>query len=468
MTSNLLIDQKPVRIANAAYRSLDAEEYLNTPLHGLRENPFFLAMPPMVKIADYGLLGTNLPPHDLDMNKFTKEDRILMAQSIRSANIATLMHYDLYRQIYTMICYGYESRNPLTPKTVKWHYDIARNHAVAETTSAATFLITGISGTGKTTAINNAMHFFPDVIEHSNFQQQFKQKQIIFLRISIPNNASIRALYKSILLEIDRLIGTDYYKLSIQSRVTNDELKTQILSILITYGVGLLIIDELQKLSLAKSGGEDEILAFFDDLTSKSKVPIITIGTPQSALMFSKNFTTGRRIAISGSVEFTPFSRDSKSWEIMSEKMFSLQFTLKKQPLSDAILSALHDCSQGIPYVLSRLVEAANIDAIKSGTEKITATQIEKIYRGNFKLIKNALHAYRNKKLKNYIDLMSISELLEQAENTTALKQLKQLLQNTALGQTVKADIIEEIASQHSFTDSEREYIETLKNLKNQ
>ena len=61
------------------------------------------------------------------------------------------------------------------------------------------------------------------------------------------------------------------------------------------HGLGCLIIDEVQHLSVAKSGGATKMLNFFTELSNTMGIPVILLGTPQSLDVLGSEFRCARR-----------------------------------------------------------------------------------------------------------------------------------------------------------------------------
>ena len=76
---------------------------------------------------------------------------------------------------------------------------------------AETITIVGMSGSGKTTMIEQVMDHFPQIIEHSSYKGVFPgfSKQIVWVKINCPYNSSVRDLCEEILQKLDDAIGIE-------------------------------------------------------------------------------------------------------------------------------------------------------------------------------------------------------------------------------------------------------------------
>lgn len=79
------------------------------------------------------------------------------------------------------------------------------------------------------------------------------------------------------------------------------------------YGVGILVIDEIQHLLHAKNDKED-MLNFFVTLSNTVGVPTVLIGTSKAQQLFKGNFRQARRAASEGSIIWDRMNEDSEEW----------------------------------------------------------------------------------------------------------------------------------------------------------
>ena len=55
------------------------------------------------------------------------------------------------------------------------------------------------------------------------------------------------------------------------------------------HAIGLLVIDEIQHLSVNKSGGAEKMLNFFVTLVNTVGLPVVMVGTPKARFIFEGN-----------------------------------------------------------------------------------------------------------------------------------------------------------------------------------
>jgi hypothetical protein len=75
------------------------------------------------------------------------------------------------------------------------------------------------------------------------------------------------------------------------------------------HALGLLVVDEIQHVSVAKSGGAEKLLNFFVQLTNEVGVPIIMIGTFKAMGVLCSEFRQIRRGCSQGDMIWTRMVR---------------------------------------------------------------------------------------------------------------------------------------------------------------
>jgi hypothetical protein len=171
------------------------------------------------------------------------------------------------------------------------------------------------------------------------------------------------------------------------------------------------VIDEIQHLNQAKSGGQAKMLNFFVTLVNTVGVPVVLIGTTKAMSVLQSEFRQARRGSGQGDLIWERMHNDV-SWEIMLRAMWKNQWTRKQTPLTDELKNVLYDESQGIIDIAVKLYALAQIKAIADGTEEITVKCIREVAAEKLKLVQSALDALRSgdvKKLAQFGDIMPIT-----------------------------------------------------------
>ena len=109
--------------------------------------------------------------------------------------------------------------------------------------------------------IEQVMDYFPQIIEHSSYKGVFPgfSKQIVWVKINCPYNSSVRDLCEEILQKLDDAIGIE----RTTPEIRNGALARQIAQRIKSSFLGILVIDEMQRLKFSRTGGESKLIDFF-------------------------------------------------------------------------------------------------------------------------------------------------------------------------------------------------------------
>lgn len=196
-------------------------DYIANPLYD--NNPFIEALPPMLSGKDLIRALAVIPPYsDSDRDRSTGE-RLQLLSSLYEFYQPLSMTVDLYCEIHTAMqhCYGQYSVQS-EAATFQNGYSLMHGNALAASIGGGnSFSVVGVSGLGKSTALQRVLSLYPQVIEHTEYHgQKFYCHQIPYLVVQTPHDASIKALILDIYLQIDSLIGTTYQKDALSRRLS--------------------------------------------------------------------------------------------------------------------------------------------------------------------------------------------------------------------------------------------------------
>lgn len=405
-------------MSNSIYEA----EYKPQVIEDYKDNPFIEALPQIVSSATDAVKMLSVkPPYDESERELDTYYRLHCTMRLSRYFQPLYTHLDIEQRISRSIRQGYVSRNPMSPlyvERIRKCNESVKNKGIAKTdfrsvrSTAMGFTMIGMSGVGKTTAVERVLSHYPQCITHTNYKgNPFYIKQIVWMKLDCPYDGSIKGLCLSFFNELDRILDTDYSDIFIASRYTVDTMLIKMSHLASTHGLGLLVIDEIQHLSQAKSGGSEKMLNFFVTLVNTIGVPVILIGTSKALPILQSEFRQARRGSGQGDLIWEHLKNDD-SWEIMLSTMWKYQWTKEKSPLTEEIKDVLYDETQGIIDLAVKLYAISQLKAIYDGTEKITAKIIRDSAAESLRLVKPMIAALRSgnpKELIKYEDIRPIS-----------------------------------------------------------
>ena len=248
--------------------------------------------------------------------------------------------------------------------------------------TAAGFAILGVSGQGKTTAIESSLLLYPQVIQHVNYQDKpFIRKQLVWLKLNCPFDGSLKGLCLNFLQAMDAHLGSNYFQ-KFASRGASVDILIPIMAHLATlHGLGVLVIDEIQNLSFLKSGGAEKMLNYFTQLINTIGVPVVLIGTFKAMRLLSGSFSQARRSTGQGDLIMDRLT-EGEEWNFFLESLWKYQWTAKVSPLTDSLKSTMYELSQGIVDIAVKLYMLAQWEALEADDakdEKITVGLIKSV-----------------------------------------------------------------------------------------
>jgi hypothetical protein len=438
-------------IVRAVYREPEISDHAG--------NPLIEALPPILSTDQLIVRLQHFPNYDESLRRARDEVRYLLIQNAMRFFVPLDVHVDLCRRFNSLIRIGYAGRNPLA--------GVKRSRSAASRASfdqyadqpdpapdqfmstAAGFHIAGISGAGKSFSINRILKLLPQVIHHGDFRgRPFTHSQIVWLKIDCPFDGNPRGLCISFFKVVDALLGTNYRAAYAKSRRIQTELLSDMATVAGNHYMGVLVIDEIQRLSLARSGGAELLLNFFVQLVNEIGIPVVLVGTYKALEVLSREFSQLRRGTGQGDLIWDRMQKDQQ-WHLFLKSLFRAQYTRKKftpddadreLPRTDAgkpasvpqtLSDVLYEESQGITDLAVKMYMFAQERAIDTGREIVTANIVRSVAKDRFAMLRKALQAirYQDKRaLANWDDVYPaalkeyLTSLPEQARQQVAIK----------------------------------------------
>lgn len=407
---------------------VEAAKYKNQELVEYTGNPFIEALPYI--FSEDGVienLTVRSPIIYEDRNK-PNNIRYHIIKRLKNFVQPLPIHFLIESRLSTLIRRGYLARNPIDKSYLKrvrilnelrsidsevGLKDIDEGMSYMRST-ADSMAIIGISGVGKTTAVERLLLMYPQVIRHTEYKGEILSKtQIVWLKIDSPYDGSLATLCKSFFKAIDDILGTRYLeKYGYTNRITSSMMlhMTALASI---YGIGILVIDEIQHLLNTKNS-MDEMLNFFVTLSNTIGIPTVLIGTSKAQELFKGNFRQARRATSEGAIMWDRMAQTDMEWDFFVETLWDMQCLKNVTELTPIIKDAFYDETQGITAVAVNLFILVQERALSEGKEKITIDLIRTTAKDDLKILQPMLKALRSNDLNQIIKYDDISINLEE------------------------------------------------------
>lgn len=381
-----------------------------------RNNPWLEALPPILEggssIANFLRRPPPVEPSE-ETRGLPREERIRLALSVLEAYEPVNESIHLTRLLDRLLREGYRRRNPLE---IGFSDSVARaanrvaegtEGTVAPSSQTATgyvqrslpsgLHIVGHSGVGKTSAVQGALSYYPQVIRHSEYQGHFfGSAQLVWLYRECPTQDSLGPLCMDLMQQADRMAGTDHKDFYLRTKTSAESLVRPAAILLGQLGVGALVIDEIQNLAPARSGGSGRILNFFVRLSNEANVPVIFVATPEGLEALTGELRQARRGATLGDIYWRPMDRDRAFREFL-EGIWPYQYVRRpSQSPSEPELCAIHEISQGLAAIAVSLFVLAQMRAIENGEERLTPKLFEDVGRWEYELLGRSLEGLRH------------------------------------------------------------------------
>ncbi|MDR7002820.1 ATP-binding protein [Neobacillus niacini] len=413
-------------------------EYKEQIVSSNKGNPFIEALPNRLGLEQFFDTLNSLPEYESSHLELDVEDRLELVQQIKPSFWVPLPnHYDKYRGLYNMIKIGYQSRNPITSiynrqfaigwdKIFESGLDENGANIAGNIQTAQSVAEIGISGIGKSKVYERILkRLFPQVIHHSEYREKkLLMTQVVWLNIECPSGKSIGALCKNFYDKVDELLGSNFYHKYGEKAGNTDTLAKRMVKVAAQINLGVLVIDEIQNVHKAHSGGDERMINFITEIVNTIGVPVIIIGTFKALYLFKKSLANSRRGIPDCYSEniMALLTEESWEWNELIKSLWDQQYTTNFTPLTDDLKHAMYYHSLGIPDIAVKLFMHVQAKAIiNGGDEKITKDLIGEVASKTLRLLHDKFNKIRNGTLEiNELDdiepdWVSFNEYLKEA-----------------------------------------------------
>ena len=405
-----MTNPKITRFPEAEYKKIGLPEY--------DENPLIAALPVImspIEVAKSLRKRPHFQPEEINLPCHIRTHAI--NRLTRDFFVPQTNHIIIEQKLSKLIRCSYLNRNP---KTATFKRKLNSIRGLIQSANLTTYMhddadspassmtIAGISGAGKSTTTNLVLNTYPRVIYHPDLHML----QVPWLKVDCPYDGSLSDFCLSFFIALDRRLNLNYRQQYASGRPTIAKMMADVADLCLIHAIGLIVIDEFQHMSLAKSGGEKKMINFLVTLVNVVEVSVVLIGTPKALRLFASEFRQARRASGDGSLVWDRLPKD-ESWEDFLEELWPYQWLSHKVERNESLTNKLYELTQGVPDIVVKLFCLAQARAVLLAStpedEIISPELLEQVFEDEFSIVKPLLDALRTgnrKKLEDCNDLI--------------------------------------------------------------
>jgi hypothetical protein len=419
------------------------------------DNPLIAALPPIRTDQQWLSQLLSLPQISEADRAASSHERCYRVSRLKRVFIPDSAALKLARRVDVLIRSGLESRNPRTPdraESIQRAYELGQSGHLgqvdySEEAPISSFSLFGVSGMGKSTAMARVLAAFPSYILH----EELHLHQVVWLKVETPKDGSIRELAMNILRAFDHVLGTNHVA-AIPKHPQVNQVLGKVATLAATHCLGVLVIDEIQNISIKRSGGREEVLNWVQELVNELRLPVILMGTPKARKLFDLQIRHARRAGTAGSDFWEPLEPGSE-FDLLLGQLWDALVLREPGPLTDEMRTAIHESTQGIKAFMADMLLVAQLHALRMEQETITPALFTHVADTEFAHVKRFTAALRSKDprhLARYEDICEydVDEVIERTQS--------------ALGSTVAEGIRAAKASEPYLNEAIRNLLSTL------
>lgn len=409
--------------SKAIYRPTGLSDYDN--------NPLIEALPAILSDDGAALALQRKPAFP------TAEERELPAKlklhavnRLRDVVLPLMVHLEIEEEFSQLIRRGYTNRNPFARNTVAMRHaeSLADISQTDFSSSANNMTVIGLSGMGKTTALNAVCSLYPQVIIHTQYKDHiFLQTQVVWLKLECPHDGSMRGFCAAFFDALDAALGVEEYGKLVRTRASIEILLQHIGRLCRTFYIGAIVIDELQHL-LTRPKDKEKLLNFFVTLSNSAGVPLVYVGTNAMLDLFTSVVRNARRAASMALITLDRFSPEDENWHILVEILWMYSWLPTPTTLDDELMEKLYDFSQGNVDFLVKLLILSQKLAVTENLGQIDCALLERVYNQHMRLLHRPIMALRSNdpaQLLQFDDLMPTKDMIAEMMNIDLTRKIR-------------------------------------------
>lgn len=361
---------------DAQYREGELPEY--------NGHPLITALPPIVPDRSVNPLYSTTWSSRNDEREAPAHLRLKMVKRLKQFMFPLPEYVDLFRSIEDALITGYLPKNPTTPTGQHYlHYINSRDTSAQPISGAfcptgSALSLFGESGAGKTLGVMRTLEQYPQVIVHKEFAgRPLPLKQVTWLRIECPTAASVSGFATAVLDQLSKALGDNQLERYPAPRSIH-EAAIYIQRRLRSLWLGILVLDELQNLSIGKSDLRAHFLNLLLILINEAGVPVLFCGNNEARPLLQETLRNARRAEDAGQINLGPI--DPRIWPMFVQDLWPMQYTSAVTSLDDTLSNKLYGLSRGLPAFAVNIYMKAQECVIGTGEESLTSDVLDEAY----------------------------------------------------------------------------------------
>lgn len=335
-------------------------------------------MPPMLTDDDLKKALSVLPPYNPNIRTAPTAQRLIELSQLYDIYYPSPMSSEIYYKLYLALHRSLQKKHM---KAAIQQGNINRHGLQSGIIGGSdSFTILGLSGVGKSSAIQRATHLIAPkpIIETKNPYSRIAP----IITVQTPSDLSIKGLLLEILRVADEVLDTNYHNYAIRTRATTDALIGSVANVCL-HSVGLLILDEFQNIC-GRDG--NKLMGTLLNLINSSGISVTMVGTLETKAFFADaTFQMSRR---SLGLEYSHLPLDDCFFSLC-KVLTSYLYVREDFHLTDDIVQWLYSHSNGITSVVVSLIHDAQEISILDGTESLCMASLNKAYQQRLALLHN-------------------------------------------------------------------------------
>lgn len=339
------------------------------------QNPLIEALPGCLDVAQFERQIQCCPPPPQACQSMSMAERRRGLTLLPTVFIPLDYMYYIYDSLYRMLQSSYH--------TLTSRERVTRINALFSDSSGAGYgaqaqsgALLGTPGIGKTSTLKRCLMLMPQVVSHEKYLgKAFYTKQVLWLHVECPSDASQKTMAYNIVRALDMAVGSNHLDYLLRAHAGSaSAVATYIKTLCVTYNVGLLVVDEIQNVvaTAQRTNRIKPLIRFLTELTNDTCTAVYFTGTTLAETVFQSEEYLRRRTR---GPRLLPFKPDG-AYRAFLGALWPYQYTPEQSILTDKLANQIYDFSGGIPAYISKLLEESQAQALMRGVDKIDGKMV--------------------------------------------------------------------------------------------